>query len=333
MSALREWRALGEKVVERVVMNTELHRHLDVSLRLSTLLELAQKKGIEAQSTSLEGFREKFVLQKPLASLDAVLNQFTLFQKVLDRPETLERVAFEVIEDCWNEGTRQVELRFSPLFVGEYNALSWDDILASFERGLKRGLAAHPQMKAGFLCIASRDYGVDEVDRTVEFFLKNQTRFLGMDLAGSEDSFPCRAFEASFKKVVTVRANVTIHAGESGGPENVWEAIELLGAQRIGHGIRSIEDPVLLRKLKEKQICLEVCPTSNWLTQCTPTFEGHPLARLLRAGVPVCINTDDPTIFGTDLPREIKIAQRQMGLSSTEIGECQQHAEDSTFIL
>ncbi len=248
----------------------------------------------------------------------------------------LERVAFEVIEDCWNEGTRQVELRFSPLFVSEYNSMSWDEILMSFERGLQRGLAADSvrakTMKAGFLCIASRNYGAEEVDRTVEFFLKHQDRFIGMDLAGSEDSFPCRTFESSFKKAKAAQANVTIHAGESGGPENVWEAIELLGAKRIGHGIRSLEDPVLIRKLRENQICLEVCPTSNWLTQCTPKLESHPLAGLLRAGVPVCINTDDPSIFGTTLPRELEIARKQIGLTTAEIDQCRRYAEAATFL-
>ncbi|MDR3605798.1 MAG: adenosine deaminase [Oligoflexia bacterium] len=313
-------------------MNTELHRHLDVSLRLSTLLELAQKKGLEAQSTSLEAFREKFVIHKPLDSLDAVLNEFTLFQKVLDRPEIIERVGSEVIEDCWAEGTGTVELRFSPLFVGEFSKLSWDEILGSFERGIQRGLARHPEMKAGLICIASRNYGPEEVGRTVEFFLANQTRFIGIDLAGSEDSFPCRVFVESFRQAELAHANITIHAGESGGPENVWEAIELLGAKRIGHGIRSIEDPALVRKLREKRICLEVCPTSNWLTRCVSSFQDHPLGQLLREGVPVSINTDDPAIFGTTLPQEFEIAWKQIGLSNSELAQCRKYAEQASFI-
>src|SRR5690349_1154333 len=100
------------------VLQTELHRHLDVSVRSETMLKLAQERGLESQSTSLEEFRKKIFLKKPLTDLASVLATFSLFQKVLDRPEVLEEVAFEVIEDCYREGTRKVELRFSPSFVG-----------------------------------------------------------------------------------------------------------------------------------------------------------------------------------------------------------------------
>ena len=91
-------------------------------------------------------------------------------------------------------------------------------------------------MNAGLICIASRDYGPENVDKTIEFFLKNSNQFIGLDLAGNEANYPCRLFEASFKKAQQIGAKITIHAGEASGPENIWEAIELLGANRIGHG-------------------------------------------------------------------------------------------------
>ena len=314
-------------------MTTELHRHLDVSIRLETLHRLAQERGLEAQSTSLEAFREKHVLKSPMNDLRSVLAQFVLYQKVLDRPEILERVAFEVVEDCYRDGSRAVELRFSPSFCAEYGKLSWDEVLSCFEHGMKRGLATYPGMRAGLICIASRDYGAEAVDEVVEFYLRHKEKFIGLDLAGNEVEFPCRLFESSFKKAVAQGARITIHAGEACGPENVWAAIELLGAQRIGHGIHSIEDPALMRHLAEKSICLEMCPTSNWLTRSVPSFEEHPLPKVLRAGVPVCINTDDPTIFGTTLSREIEICWKQMGMSEAELKQCQEHAERASFIV
>jgi adenosine deaminase len=299
---------------------------------METLLRLAQERGLEAQSTSLEAFRQKLVLAKPLADLSSVLATFVLFQKVLDRPEVLEQVAFEVVEDCWNEGTRAVELRFSPSFVAEFSGLAWDEVLSGFERGMNRALKKYPDMRAGLICIASRDYGADAVDQVAEFYIKNQNRFAGMDLAGNEAQFPCRMFEASFKKIIASGGKTTIHAGEASGPENIWEAIELLGAQRIGHGISAIQDPVLMRYLSDKRICLEMCPTSNWLTQAVSTLEEHPLPKVLRAGVPVTINTDDPTVFGTTLPHEIQLCWQKMGLSEAELKLCQKHAWDSSFL-
>jgi adenosine deaminase len=311
---------------------TELHRHLDVSTRLTTLLELAKEQGIEQQSTSLEAFRRKLVLQEPLKDLASVLDKFALYQKVLTRPAILERIAFEGVEDCWNEGTRKVEFRYSPSFVSEYNGLSWEEAQQALLAGLKRGLQEYPEMQAGLLCIASRDFGPDEVNRTVEFFLNHMDTFLGLDLAGKEDGFPCHLFETSFKKAIQKGARITVHAGEALGPESIWEAIELLGAQRIGHGIACIEDPQLMEYLKKHSICLEQCPTSNWLTNGVTSFEEHPLPRLLRAGLPVCINTDDPSIFGTTLPQEIRICVEKMGMTLGEVEKCHENASTASFL-
>lgn len=314
------------------MVQTELHRHLDASLRSSTLLKLAQARGLEAQSTSLKSFEEKFFLRTPLKDLNSVLAQFTLFQKVQDRPEVLEQVAFEAVEDCWNEGTRRVELRFSPSFVTEFNSMSWDDVLDAYERGIQRAMKRYPKIEVGLLCIATRDFGVESAEKTVEFYLRNKDRFAGIDLAGNEVDFPCRMFETTFKNAKARGARITVHAGEASGPENVWEAIELLGAERIGHGITSAKDPELLKYLNKKKICLEVCPTSNWITQSVASLEKHPLAVLIRAGVPTSINTDDPGIFGVTLPQEYDIARKKIGLSEKEIAFCLDSAFRSSFL-
>lgn len=312
-------------------MQTELHRHMDVSLRAETLLNLAQERGLVSQSTSLESFQESLFLKKPMSDLTAVLAQFTLFQKVQDRPEVLERVAFEAVEDCWNEGTRHAELRYAPSFVCEYSTLSWKDTLDSYSRGIQRALKEYPGMSAGLICIAVRDFGTEAVAQAVEFFLENRTRFLGLDLAGNEDKNPCRLFESAFSKAIRAKANITIHAGEACGPENMWEAIELLGARRIGHGVACIQDPKLMRTLAEKQICLEVCPTSNWITNAVPSLADHPLPKILRAGVPVSINTDDPGIFGITLPHEIQVCRTQLRMTDSEIAQCMTHARAASF--
>jgi len=313
-------------------VQVELHRHLDVSVRAATLLELAQKRGIESQSTSLEAFRDKLILRKPLTDLTEVLAQFTLFQDVLDRPDILDRITYECVEDCRSEGTRLVELRFSPTFLCEKSKLPWRDALHGIWTGLERARAAFPDMQVGLLCIASRDYGVDDCARTVEFFLENQAQLAGLDLAGNEINFPCRLFETAFQKAARAGAKITVHAGEAAGPENVWEAIDLLGARRIGHGIASIRDPQLMKELAARSICLEMCPTSNWLTRAVANLADHPLPKVLRAGVPVCINTDDPGIFGVTMPHEIEICRKQMRMSDAEILQCADHARRSSFL-
>lgn len=313
-------------------VQVELHRHLEISIRLSTLLELAQKKGLEGQSTSLEAFRRKIVLSKPLSNLNEVIDHFDIFRKVYDSPEVMERVAFEVIEDCYADGTKWLELRYSPSFVCDLNGIPWADSLTGFEKGLKRGLKNHPDMRAGLICIATREFGVEEVEKTVEFFLTHQDRFIGIDLAGNEDKYPCRDFQPIFKKVVERKAPVTVHAGEASGPQNIWEAIELLGAQRIGHGIASKDDPRLMEYLTKKQICLEICPTSNWITQTVADLDRHPLPAFLRKGVPVSINTDDPSVFGVTLRSEMELCRTRLGMSEAEIQACQTHAQRASFL-
>ena len=314
-------------------MQSELHRHLDVSLRLSTLLRLAQERGIEAESTSLARFAEKIQLRKPLNDLSTVLATFVLFQHVLDRPDVLEQVAYEVVEDCWLEGTRLVELRFSPSFVCQLSKLRWIDALDGFHAGMTRALAKYPEMKAGLICIASRDYGPDAVEETIEFFLKNRDRLIGVDLAGPEIEFPGRLFEKSFARALDAGAAITIHAGEAAGPDSIWEAIDHLGARRIGHGISAILDPTLMEQLRIRGICLEMCPTSNWLTQAIPTFAAHPLPHVLRAGVPVCLNTDDPAVFATSMPQEIEVCRKHLGMTQAEIETCFEHGRKSSFIV
>jgi len=244
----------------------------------------------------------------------------------------LEQVAFEVVEDVAREGTEKVELRWSPGFVCELSKLPWADALDGFEAGLARARLSYPQVQTGMLCIASRDYGVDSAAETVEFFVKNRDRFIGIDLAGNEEDFPCRLFERAFKPVRDKDLRITVHAGEATGPDNVWEAIEYLGAQRIGHGINSLKDASLVERLKRDSICLEMCPTSNWLTRCVPSLEEHPLPKALRAGIPVCINTDDPGVFAVTLRDEIKICRERMGMSDAEIQACFAHAEKASFL-
>jgi len=313
-------------------MITELHRHLDASIRLSTLHELALEKGIEKKGTTLEALKEKIILSRPLKNLTEVLARFDIFQKVLDSKEVIEKISFQALEDCAREGTNQIEFRFSPSFLCEKNGLSWEEGLKSVVSGLKKASAQYPDMKWGLICIASRDYGEESVSQTVEFFLKYRSDFIGFDLAGNENRYPCRLFENAFKPLVLAQVPITIHAGEDSGPENVWEAIELLGAKRIGHGISSVRDPQLLTYLRDKQICLEVCPTSNFITQAVTSLEAHPLKSMIKAEVPVCINTDDPGVFGNTLPGEFKICINNIGLSSNELEFCKRSANLATFI-
>jgi adenosine deaminase len=311
---------------------TELHRHLDVSVRLSTLLSLAQERGLVSQSTSVDGFRDDFVIREPMTDLASVLGKFTLYQQVLDHFDVVERVAFEACEDAYREGIRAIEFRFSPGFVCDLSKMPWIEALDGFEAGLLRAQIAYPDLKAGLICIGSRDFGIESIEKTIEFFMREKERFIGFDLAGDEAQYPNHLYRNAMKKVIASGAKITIHAGEASGPDSVWAAIEDLGAHRIGHGIHSVEDPKLMEYLREKSILLEMCPTSNRLTSAWLDYRTHPFKACFEQGVPVSLSTDDPSIFGNTLADEIRIARESMGMSEAAIAKTFEAARAHTFL-
>lgn len=314
----------------------ELHRHLDASVRSQTLFELVQEKGLltgDFEGVSfLNEFETKFLLRSPLPNLESVLSRFQLFQQVLDSESVLQRVAYECVEDCYQEGIQQVELRFSPGFISEKNGLNWDWILDAITTGIQNAKTQYPEIEVGLICIASRDMGLKEVDRTIDFFLETRKFWVGFDLAGPENDFPPSLFKSSFQKLKNSNVPVTIHAGEGTASENIWSAIFDLNARRIGHGIAAIQDPSLMDYLRDQQICLELCPTSNWITSVTPDLSKHPIRRFFDHGIPVSLNTDDPGIFGNTLSNEVEILRTKLGFSSGEIEQIWEMAKHARFL-
>lgn len=311
---------------------TELHRHLDVSIRTSTLFRLALDRKLIDSSMTFDAFSKKILITEPMKDLSSVLNTFSIFQRVLHSEAVLEQIAEEATEDCAKDGIDRIEFRFSPSFITELHpTLSWDAVLAAFERGIAKAKKNHV-IDVGLIIIASRDYGVEMAERTIDFAISHRDRIIGVDLAGDETRFQNSLFEAPFKRAHQEGLRITVHAGESAGPESVWQAIELLQAERIGHGIHSIEDRQLMDYLKRKKICLEVCPTSNVMTGVARSLEEHPLRDLMRYGVPVCINTDDPGVFGVPFSQEVQLVKQRVWLSEQEITQCFQWAKDSSFI-
>lgn len=309
----------------------ELHRHIEASLRPSTLVELARQCGVRNFKNE-EEVRQKFWVTKPLNSLADVLDRFVLFQQVLFSVEILERVACEVVEDAHSEGITALEIRYSPRFASEKSKIPWENVLRAFQRGLKNG-EAKTGIKTGLICIVSRGEDLGIAHEAIDFAVSHRDEFLAVDLAGPEVGFPCRLYKEAFRKATDAGLPVTIHAGEACGPENIWEAIDLLGARRIGHGVRSIFDKELVKRLARDKILLETCPTSNVITRAVPSWADHPLPRLLQSGVPCSISTDDPGIFGVTMNEEFERCKKGMGMTESEITQARLFAQEHSFLL
>lgn len=311
----------------------DLHRHLDCSIRPATLRERLKEQGVALPSTDRE-FREQFLVTEPMRDLGSVLKKFLAAQQALSTPDFLTRVTRECIEDAVAEGIRILELRYAPTFIQDgHEHLSFEQIHAAIVAGVEA--CRHLPIAVGLIAILQRIKPVSVAERVTEFALAHRETFVGLDLADNEVGFDPRPFEACFDRARAGGLRITVHAGEAPGPqaiENVRISAERLGAERIGHGIQIIHNPQMLRWVRERGLVLEVCPTSNLLTQAAPSMPEHPLRRLLDAGIKCTLNTDDPGVFDLDLTHEYDAVSKGLGLTEVEFRQMNEVAARASFI-
>lgn len=309
----------------------ELHRHLDGNVRLATILELADRHGIALPGDTVESLRPHVQILDPEEGLMAFIGKFRWLTAVLADEDACRRVARENVEDAAHEGIDYVELRFSPWFMAEANGLKAQAVTEAVIDGVRQG-AADTGVTARVIGILSRTFGTATCHRELDALLACRDGLTGIDLAGDEQGFPASRFREHFDRVRDAGLRITIHAGEADGPHSVRAAIEDLGAERIGHGIRAIEDDSVIGLLVTRGIGLEVCLTSNVHTSTVRDYASHPARRLLAEGVRLCLNTDDPGISGIDLPHEYDVAAPAAGLDRAAIHALQRNALDMAFI-
>ncbi len=318
----------------RSLPKVDLHRHLDCSMRWSTLLEIATTLKLDfPKNPALQ--QAHFLVTEPMLNLGAVLNKFLMAQKVLASEEILERLAFEACEDAFNDGVRILELRYAPTFIADGNPhLTFEKIHQAFLRGIERAKKQMP-IAAGLICILQRILDLKTVGRVTDFAIENQKTFLALDLADNEEGFEPAPFAPYFEKAKKNNLRITIHSGESPSPQAgqwILDSINMLGAERIGHGIQAINFSDVISVLKNKNILLEVCPYSNYLTQSFKTYEQHPLKKLKDFGVPVSLNSDDPGMFASVLSDDYLIAQNHQNFTLQDFTDCNESAYKHSFI-
>lgn len=309
----------------------ELHRHLDGNVRLETVLDLGRQHKVDLPAWTLGELRPYVQIVGREASLLDFLAKFEMLRRVMVDYDAVRRIVRENVEDAVREGIDYIELRFSPRFMAEYYNL---DVLGVAEAACDaleevRDLPS----KAKLIGIISRHYGPDAAWGELDAAIRLKDRgIVALDLAGDEANFPGDLFVDHFRKAREAGLHVIAHAGEAAGPESVRQAVLGLGAERIGHGIRSIEDPGVIDLLLDRGIPLEVCPTSNVQTSTVPDLASHPLPELLARGLAVNLNTDDPSISGIDLAHEYRVAQESLGLGEDDLRRLQENAVAAAFL-
>lgn len=283
----------------------DLHRHLEGSLRLTTLVDIARQYHIEMPEFEVETLRP-FVQMMPDETRNSqhFLSKFMTLRQFYRSPEIIERIAYEAVEDAALDNVRYLELRFTPRALCKVSELPLDEMVPLVCRAGNQAAADH-DIDVRFIVSMNRHEPVEIGETTLRAAISNQhLGVVGLDLAGDEENYSSLPFRALFKRASAAGLGVTIHAGEWAGVDSVWDAVGNLNADRVGHGIALLEDIALTQVVAERQVTLEVCPTSNVLTGAVLSLEDHPLAHLFAHDVPVTVNTDDPLICDLTLSDE-----------------------------
>ena len=291
----------------RAMPKIELHRHLEGSLRLETLLSIAAEYNIPIPSFSLEGLRPyvQMMPDEPRSS-DRFLSKFLVLRQFYRSEAIIRRVTQESIADAAADNVRYMELRFTPKALNNLLNSTFEHIVACVCDAAEEAAQQHDIGVRLILSInrhESYEIGEQVIDVAAQF---GDRGVVGIDLAGREADFSALPFLPLFERARSLGLGLTIHAGEWLGADNVREAVEILGADRIGHGIRAVEDAALVDLLAERGTVLEVCPTSNVHSGVVANLSVHPLAELFQRGVQTTINTDDPLISNITLGSEIE---------------------------
>jgi adenosine deaminase len=309
----------------------ELHRHLDGNVRLETILDLGRKHNLPLPAPNLEGLRPFVQVTDPQAGVMAFIAKFEWQVGILVDYDAVRRIAYENVEDAKKDGIDYIELRFSPWFMADPHHLDPASVVEAVVDGVAAGQRDF-SVKANLIGILSRTYGPNIAARELAALLTQSAKITAIDLAGDEANFPAKWFREHFRRARNAGWHITIHAGEIAGPESVWEAIIGLGAERIGHALRAVEDPDLLDFMVKNKIGVESCLTSNVQTSCVKDYPAHPLRQFLEKGLLATINTDDPGISAIDLPYEYNVAAPKAGLTEVQIHQAQVNALEVAFL-
>jgi len=293
----------------------DLHRHLEGSLRLQTLSEIAQEHGIDLPSYDIEYLRPFVTVTNEEPDFHRFLEKFRLLRRFYPNQAAVERIAYEAVADAAEDNVKYLELRFNPVAQARVQGFSLDDVTTWVCSSVARA-QEELGVRTNLILQIGRDESVETAAEIVRVALDHREHgVVGMDLAGDEVRYPANVFADVFTRAREDGLHITVHAGEAGGAGNVREAINLLAAERIGHGMRTVENSHVVRLVRENQVTLEICPTSNLQTGAVRRFGQHPLVDLLALGVRVTINTDDPSISDTTLTDEYVAVMLAMGIS------------------
>ncbi len=305
----------------RAAPKAELHLHLEGSIRPETLLKLAGHNRVALPATNVEDLRKWFTFR----DFPHFVEIYSLIISCLRTSEDYELIVHELGAELARQNVRYAEVTFSAS-SHERRGIPFDLYFSALTRARKRVLDEFG-VQINWVFDIVRDYRPESerarwADYTLGAAIEGMSDgVVALGLGGNERDYPASPYKPFFEKAHAAGLHSDPHAGETGGPESVWSALRDLGAERIGHGVRSIEDPALVAYLAEQRVPVEVCPTSNFQLAVFADAMAHPLRRLYEAGVPVTINSDDPPLFNATLNGEVALLNSAFGMSLEQIDD------------
>lgn len=308
----------------------ELHVHLDGSLRPGTMIELAEEYEVPLPSTDVEELG-RLMQAEDARNLEEYLEKFRITLSLMQRPDAMERIAFELAEDNARENVRYVEVRYSPILNID-GGMPLTEAVDAPLRGLRRAEALYGIRTALIVCgirnmepATSRDLA----DLTVAYKERGVVAF---DLAGAEYNYPAKKHKNAFFTVINKNMATTIHAGEAYGPESIHQALHYCRANRIGHGTRLYEDPDLMAYVRDFRIPLEICLTSNVQTRAVSDFASHPVRLYYDEGLVLTLCTDNRLVSGTTVTEEYWRAHEHLGFTQDELVQVARMGFEASFL-
>ncbi|MFW5684846.1 MAG: adenosine deaminase [Spirochaetota bacterium] len=314
------------------IPKTEIHLHIEACVGSDSYRDLMAKYEIphDEKSAALTDFSK-------IGSLKSMLESFWFVQSFFREPDDFEFVVNDVMKYAVRNNIYYAEAFAAPSMVLNRGMVSFDDMFNTLVKGFDRA-EKETGVDVRLIVDVSRSFGPENaqknLDLTLNFLSKHKTRrILGIGLGGQESGHPCRDYEEVFARAREAGLHTVAHAGEEVGPESVWEAVDLLKAERIGHGTSAVQDPKLMKRLAADRIPLEICPTSNVITKkYVPEMAKHPIRRFFDEGMIVTVNTDDPVLFSVELNEEYERVATQVGFSRDELLTLVKNNLMSTFL-
>jgi adenosine deaminase len=310
-------KTLPLQVIEKLP-KTDLHVHLDGSLRLGTILELADRQRIELPAHDEDGLRKAMNLGQNCGSLVEYLKAFDVTLRVMQTEDALERIAYELAEDAARENVRYMEVRYAPM-LHTRRGLKLTSVVEAVLSGL-RAAQTDLRIESNVIICGIRNVSPESSLEMAELAVAYKNRgVVGFDLAGAEYDHPAKHHKNAFQLVRDNNINVTIHSGEAYGPESIAQALHVCGAHRIGHGCRLRENGDLLHYVNDHRIPLECCPSSNVQTGAIRNLASHPLKLYYNLGLRVTVNTDNRLVTDTSVSKELWLCHTEMGLTLDDL--------------